>query len=254
MLNKIVKTVREAGEIMLQAQHIADGVESKQGRANFVTKYDVEVQEYLFRELGLLFPEAVFVGEEGDKKSSLEDGYCFIIDPIDGTTNFIFDYKFSAISVGLMFRKELIAGVVFNPYLNEMFSAEKGKGAFLNGKPIRVQDLSIADGVVAIGTCPYNREKADETFYIARKLYDKALDIRRSGSAALDICSVAAGRIVLYYEMSISPWDHAGATMVLLEAGGCISAMDGSPMVYDRPCSALAATPRALEEYFAMMK
>lgn len=254
MIENIINIVREAGKIMLNAQHIEDGVESKQGRANFVTKYDVEVQEYLFRELGRCYPEAVFVGEEDSEKRYIDDGYCFIIDPIDGTTNFIFDYKCSSISVGLMYRRELMIGVVYNPYLNEMFSAEKGKGAYLNGKRITTKNLTLSEGVVAIGTCPYNRDKADETFLIARKLYDKALDIRRSGSAAFDICSVAAGRIVLYYEMLISPWDHAGATVILKEAGGCITAMDGTPMLYDRPCSAVAASPKAMEEYYNLMK
>lgn len=249
MTDSMIRIVREAGKLMLNAQHIEDGVESKQGRANFVTHYDFEVQEFLFRELAKCYPEAAFIGEEDDKKSTVNDGYCFIIDPIDGTTNFIFDYKMSAISVGLMYQNELIAGVVYNPYLDEMFSAEKGKGAFVNGKPLKLKDLSLSEGVVAIGTCPYMREKADETFLLARKLFDRALDIRRSGSAALDICYVAAGRIVLYYEMMISPWDHAGATVVLREAGGCISSLDGSKVVYDRPCSVIAATPKAYEEF-----
>jgi myo-inositol-1(or 4)-monophosphatase len=253
MIDNIIKIVREAGKIMLDAQHIKDGVESKQGRANFVTKYDIEVQEFLFRELAACYPEATFVGEEDDKKTTINDGYCFIIDPIDGTTNFIFDYRFSAISVGLMYQNELIAGVVYNPYLNEMFTAEKGKGAFVNGRQIKVKDLSLSEGVVAIGTCPYNRDKTDETFTIARKLFDKALDIRRSGSAALDICYVAAGRIVLYYEMLISPWDHAGASVILKEAGGRISSMDATEVVYDKPCSVMAATPKAYEEYFKII-
>ncbi len=254
MIENIINIVRDAGQIMLKAQYVQDAVESKQGRANFVTKYDVEVQDFLFRELSALYPEAIFIGEEDESNTKLTEGYCFIIDPIDGTTNFIFDYKHSCIAVGLMYQKNMIAGVVYNPYVNEMFYAELGKGAYLNGRQLCLKDHSLEEGVVAIGTCPYYREYADETFRIARKLYDKALDIRRTGSAALDICYVAAGRIVLYYEMQLSPWDYAAASMILTEAGGFISAMDQSGLSFNKLCSAIAATPTAYQEYFTLLR
>ena len=250
MMENIINIVKEAGQIVLKAQQIQDNVESKQGRANFVTKFDVEVQNFLYTELLKIYPTASFIGEEDEKKDKVLGEYCFIIDPIDGTTNFIFDYRHSAVSVGLLYQNEIITGVVYNPYLEEMFSAEKGKGAFLNGRQLKIADLKLADGIVAIGTCPYYREKADETFFIARKLFDKALDIRRSGSAALDICYVAAGRIVLYYEILLSPWDYAAASLILKEAGGCIASMDQKELSFTQPCSALAATPSAYEEYF----
>lgn len=252
MIDNIVKTVREAGEIMLRAEYIQDTVDSKQGRANFVTKYDVEVQQFLYQKLSKYYPSAIFIGEEDDQHNQLTNSLCFIIDPIDGTTNFIFDYKHSAISVGLMDNGEMIAGVVFNPYLNEMFTAQKGKGAFLNERPIQLKDLSLSEGIVSMGTCPYYREKADETFQIARKLYEQALDLRRSGSAALDICYVAAGRTVLYYEMLLQPWDFAAASLILKEAGGKISKMEQGELDYSEPCSTIAATPTAFEEFFRL--
>ena len=252
MFENIKKVVKEAGQIMLEAKHIQNGVESKEGRANFVTKYDVEVQNFLYLELTKLYPSATFIGEEDETKQNNLGEYCFIIDPIDGTTNFIFDYNHSAISVGLMYKNEIIAGVVYNPYLDEMFYAEKGSGAFLNGNPIKNNELQLSEGIISIGTCPYYREKADETFQIARKLYDKALDLRRTGSAALDICYVAAGRFVLYYEMLLSPWDYAAASLILTEAGGCISTMEKTPLTLTSACSALAATTGAYEEFFML--
>ena len=252
MIEYIVNIVRKAGEIVLNAHHIQDNVQSKEGSANFVTKYDIEVQNYLYQELSMIYPTATFIGEEDEKKDSNQSEYCFIIDPIDGTTNFIFDYRHSAIAVGLMHHNEMFAGVVYNPYLNEMFYAERGKGAFLNGRQLKLNNLSLSEGIVAIGTCPYYREKADETFRIARTLYDQALDVRRSGSAALDICYVAAGRFVLYYEMLISTWDYAAASLVLTEAGGCISSMDRTVLPFHNPCSVLAATPSAYEEFFQL--
>ncbi|HWT75437.1 MAG TPA: inositol monophosphatase family protein [Mobilitalea sp.] len=252
MLEHIKEVVKEAGKIMLNAQHIQSSVESKQGRANFVTKYDVEVQNFLYKELAKYFPTATFIGEEDKQHDETCGDYCFIIDPIDGTTNFIFDYKHSAISVGLMYQEEMLAGVVYNPYLEELFYAEKGKGAFLNGHSLQLTDLKLSEGIVSMGTCPYYREKADETFHLAKKLYNKCLDLRRSGSAALDICYVAAGRTVLYYEMLLSPWDYAAASLILAEAGGRISAIDKSPLTYHRGCSAIAATPSAYEEFFLL--
>lgn len=250
MLEDVKKIVKEAGKIVLSAEHIKDGVESKQGSANFVTKYDVEVQKFLYKELSKVFPDAAFLGEEDKEREKITADYCFIIDPIDGTTNFIFDYRHSCISVGLAYKGEMILGVVYNPYLDELFYAEKGKGAFLNGRKLKVPNLKISEGIVGIGTCPYYREKAEETFQITRKLYEKALDLRRSGSAALDICYVAAGRFVLYFELILSPWDYAGASIILTEAGGKITTMEKKELPFAKPTSVIAATPVAYAQYF----
>jgi Archaeal fructose-1,6-bisphosphatase and related enzymes of inositol monophosphatase family len=251
MLEVIQQIVREAGKIMLNALNIQDGIESKQGRANFVTKYDVEVQKYLFKELKLQFPEAAFIGEEGDNEEVKAD-YCFIIDPIDGTTNFIYDYHHSAISVGLQYRGEMILGIVYNPYLNEMFYAEKGKGAYLNGKQIKVLDAGLSDGIVGFGTAPYYRDKADATFELVRKLFDRSLDIRRTGSAALDLCYVAAGRFVLFCEKVVCTWDYAAASLIITEAGGQVSNLEGNKLPFAEPTSILAAGAKAYEEFLTL--
>ncbi len=251
MIDEIIKVVKEAGQIMLAAQNIQSGVVSKEGRANFVTKYDVEVQQFLFAKLAQLYPTATFIGEEEDQRA-IPGEYCFIIDPIDGTTNFIMDYHHSAISVGLMYHGEMAAGVVYNPYLDELFYAERGTGAFLNNKPLRVMDLPLAEGLVSIGTCPYYRDKADEVFALSRKLFDVALDIRRTGSAALDLCYVAAGRFALYFEPVLSPWDYSAASLIVAEAGGRISTINGSELEYTKVCGVVAATPIAYEEFFKL--
>jgi myo-inositol-1(or 4)-monophosphatase len=252
MLESLKTIVKNAGQIMLQAHNISDGIESKQGRANFVTKYDVEVQNYIMKELTSLYPQATFIGEEDSAASNQPGEYCFIIDPIDGTTNFIFDYKHSAISAGVLHNGQIIAGVVFNPYLDEMFYAEKGKGAFLNEQPLHLKNLPLREGIIGFGTCPYYRDKAEETFLIARKLYDRALDLRRSGSAALDICYVAANRFVLYFELFLSTWDYAAASLILTEAGGCISQMDKQEITFTSGCSVIAATPAAYQEFYQL--
>lgn len=245
---KIIEAVKECAAIILTAHDIEKGIEEKEGAANFVTKYDKQVQDELFARLKAILPEAHLIGEEEREHDSVESGYAFIVDPIDGTTNFIKDYKMSAISVGLLKDGQPYVGVVYNPYLDEVFSAVAKEGAWLNEKPIHVSEKELSEGVVLFGTSPYNRELADETFAYIRKLFDNALDIRRSGSAALDLCSIAAGRAEVYFELLLSPWDYAAGALIVKEAGGRVSTLTGETLVYDRKCSVLAAGSRAYEQ------
>lgn len=252
MLEDIKRVVKEAGLIVLNARNIESGIESKQGSANFVTKYDVEVQNYLYQQLSSLFPNADFLGEEDLQRKSINSEYCFIIDPIDGTTNFIFDYRHSAISVALMYQNEIAYGVVYNPFLNELFYAERGKGAFLNDRPLKINPLALKDGIVGFGTATYYPEKAEQTFSYAKKLFDQALDLRRTGSAALDICYVAANRFVLFFELILSPWDYAAGSLILTEAGGIIKTFEQSEIEPMSPCSIIAANPIAYQDFLKL--
>ncbi len=219
LLDKIVETVKAAGKIYRSASGNLEIV-NKGTEVNLVTKYDKIIQDFLFDELSKLIPGCSFLGEEGDGKKELSDGYCFIIDPIDGTTNFIKGYQHSAISVGLAKDRELIMGAVLDPDLNNMYCAEKGGGAYLNGKRIHVSDCDLQHSLVLFGTCPYEHELIEKTFRLTEQVFHHCIEIRRSGSAALDICCVAAGKADLYYEMILRPWDFAGATVILNEAGG----------------------------------
>lgn len=237
---KIMDAMRECGQIILSAERNSEMVNAKDGHANFVTTYDKKVQEELRGKLLEILPEAVFVGEEEDIHASIEKGYAFIVDPIDGTTNFIKDYHASAISVGLLKDGIRIFGAVYNPYLDEMFFAEKGKGAFRNGTPIHVSKQPLSNGIVLFGTAPYYEEMAKQSFEMAYHYFKQALDIRRSGSAAIDLCSIAAGRAELYFEMKLSPWDYAAGSLIVEEAGGIVTTMEGTPITLDLPCSVLA--------------
>lgn len=248
MINEIIAAVMDCGKTILNANANQSDIEEKSGVANFVTKYDKQVQRKLCEKLMSLLPEAHFVGEEEESHDTIDNGYAFIVDPIDGTTNFIKGLKCSAISVGLLKDGSPYIGVIYNPYLDELFYAEKGKGAFLNGKPIKASSLPLSEGIVIFGTAPYYRELSDITFSYARKLFDHCLDIRRSGSAALDLCSIAAGRAELFFEMRLSPWDFAAAAIILQEAGAIISSMDKKPLSFKEPCSIMAAGPVAYGE------
>ncbi|MBQ7944537.1 MAG: inositol monophosphatase [Lachnospiraceae bacterium] len=240
ILKQIEECVRSCGEIILNADRTACMVDAKAGEANFVTTYDKKVQEVLQEKLLKILPEATFVGEEEDIHASIEKGYAFIVDPIDGTTNFIKDYHTSAISVGLTKDGEQYMGVVYQPYLNEMFTAIKGQGAYLNGKQIHVSKEPLSNGIVLFGTAPYYHELNRSSFELAYEYFQKALDVRRSGSAAIDLCTIAAGRAELFFELRLSPWDYAAGALIVKEAGGKVTTVEGNEITLETPCSVKA--------------
>ena len=240
MIERICAIVRECGEFIKNADRSSIRIDEKSGRANFVTEYDRMVQDKLKEGLLKIVPEAHFLGEEGEEHGFSVEGKYFIVDPIDGTTNFIKDYHMSCISVALVVDGRAEIGVVYNPYLDEMFWAKKGEGAFCNGVKLAVSKEPLSNGIVLFGTSPYNAELSERTFETAFSYFKKALDIRRSGSAALDLCAVAAGRAELYFELILSPWDYAAGALIVQEAGGIVTDMDGNELVYDKKCSMLA--------------
>ena len=215
-------------------------IDIKSGVADLVTEYDKKIQEQLKIGLKKILPEAKFIGEEGSSDELSDDGFAFIVDPIDGTTNFVKDYHMSAISVALLKGREPVAGVVYNPYLDEMFSAIKGQGAFLNGKRISVSSQPLDKALILFGSAPYDKHLFKETLEILSEYFYKALDIRRCGSAALDLCSIACGRAELYFELVVSPWDFAAGKLIVEEAGGVVTALDGKPLSFDGKTSILA--------------
>lgn len=198
---------------------------------NLVTDTDIELQGRILDELGKKYPEARFIAEEMD--NSEEDLFAelvFIVDPLDGTINFVRSIQYSCISIACFSFGKPVAGVVYNPYANELFSALKGGGAYLNDDAIQVSDLDIAETVVLYGTSPYDPETIDNTFEILKRVFQKCLDLRRFGAAALDICNVACGRAGLYFEERLSLWDYAAAMLIVSEAGGEIYDFTGKKL------------------------
>ncbi len=240
ILRQIEEAVRECASIITEAKRNDEMVDEKSGRANFVTTYDKAVQEALEQKLMAIVPDAVFVGEEEDVHASIRRGDAFIVDPIDGTTNFIKDYHKSCISVGMTREGQQLIGVVYDPYLDEMYSALKGQGAWLNGKQIHVSREPLSNGIVLFGSSPYYEELSRKSFELAYSYFQRALDIRRSGSAALDLCSIAAGRAELYFELKLSPWDFAAGSLIVTEAGGKVTTIEGNEITLGEPCSILA--------------
>ena len=240
LINGICALVKECGRVMLEADRERMAIDIKSGVTDLVTEYDTKIQGQLQVGLKSLLPEAKFIGEEGSDDQLSDDGYAFVVDPIDGTTNFVKDYHWSAISVALLKGREAVAGVVYNPYLDEVFSAIKGEGAYCNGKRISVSAQPIGKALVLFGSSPYDKSLFPKTIEVLSDYFYKALDIRRSGSAALDLCSVACGRADIYFELQVSPWDFAAGKLLVEEAGGVVTDLDGKPLSFDGKTSIIA--------------
>ena len=222
MLHQLEGVVRRAGDIVREAHDIERATMEKHGAADLVTKYDVAVQGFLQRELLALLPEADFLGEEGDH-TALTRPWTFIVDPIDGTTNFVRRLHYSDISVALAQDGQTQYAVVYDPFADELFSAQKDGGAFCNGLPIRVSERDMAHAVFLCGSTIYDRSLTEQNFSLIRQLYEKGLDFRRFGAAALDLCQVAAGRVEVFGECCLSPWVYAAGSLIITEAVGIVT-------------------------------
>ncbi len=251
---KIEKAVREAGGMILSAHLEKSDIHKKTGPANFVTDYDVRIQQFLISALSGILPGCVFYGEEDTdhNEHKVSTGYTFFIDPIDGTTNFMFDYHNSCVSVGLALAGRMIAGWVYNPYSDQFWKAKKGDGAFLNGRRLKIENKALESGICAFGCARYN--EGDRVFKIIEELFMRSLSIRNGGSAAIDLCRIASGSNVGYVEMKLQPYDYAAASVIIEEAGGVIGQSDGSQITLDCPCSIVAGTKKASEEIRGLLK
>ncbi len=241
MLEQITEIVRRAGEIVLSARDISAHTHQKTSAADLVTEYDVAVETFLKRELLSLLPEAIFYGEESDHEADPTRGWAFIVDPIDGTTNFVRELHQSAISVALVKDGTVECGVVLDPFKGELFAARRGGGAFLNGQPIHVSDRPLEKGIFGMGTAIYRREYLEPTMRLTTQLFQRSCDFRRMGAAALDLCYVAAGRYDVFFEYSLCPWDYAAGSLIITEAGGHISTLEGEAIPLDRRGSVWAS-------------
>lgn len=242
IIYEIESIVRKCGVIMVSAYDDDLDIEEKDGSGNYVTKYDILIQILLKEELLKLIPTAFFFGEEGNEENKiLDDGYTFIADPIDGTLNFTRNMKQSAISVALLKNGIPYISVCYNPFVDEMYLAQKDKGAYLNGIKINVSKKKLTNGILLFGSSPYNKKLHNKSFELLNKLSKHCLDIRRSGSAVIDLCNIASGKAEMYFELILSPWDYAGGYLIVSEAGGIVTDINGNDIKFDKPTSILAS-------------
>ena len=184
---KVIELVCQAKELIFREMENAKVTEK--GAADFVTNVDVAVQDYLTKELKEAFPEIEMIAEEKENLNLSEEKRYWILDPIDGTTNLIYDYRMSAVALALYEQGEITLGIVYNPFNDELFTAVKGEGAYLNGKAIHTsEDVELKNAVISYGSCPYEKSRAKELFVMFERIFVNCADFRRTGSAALDFC------------------------------------------------------------------
>ena len=199
------------------------------GRINPVTQIDLASEKLITQSIAKAFPDHAIVAEEGSDSNFASD-YVWLVDPLDGTVNFAHGFPVYCISIGVQYRGKAIAGAVFDPERDELFWSEKGKGAWLNKSRINVSNETRLERALLATGFAYDigTSKKNNLGYFAR-MAKKAQGIRRPGSAAIDLCWLAAGRVDAFWELKLCPWDTAAASLIVTEAGGKLSRVDGSP-------------------------
>ena len=235
-IEQVVEAVKSCKAIMTGAFTVMQ----KGNASNLVTTADTAVQAQLKALLKAILPSAGFLGEESEEKEALGTRY-WVVDPIDGTSDFARGMRLSAISVGLVENEEEIFGVVYCPYTEEVFHAIKGGGAYCNGAPIRVSDRDLRHALIFTAFSVYEKKFAKPCEDVLRALYPAIDDFRRLGTASLELCYLAAGRGELYFELRLFPWDWSAAAVIVREAGGLIGTIDGADLRHDMPSLVIAA-------------
>lgn len=248
LLTIAVRAARKAGDfVMRESNHIAS-VESK-SQHDYVTNVDKAAEQLIIETISNAYPEHSFLGEESGQSG--ESDYQWVIDPIDGTTNFIRKIPHWAISIACKHKGRTQIGVVYDPNKEELFTAVKGRGAQFDNKKMRVSNTKGLEHSLLATGFPYRSEqKLAEYLDVFAKLFPHCSDMRRAGSAALDLAYVAAGRFDGFWEFGLSPWDTAAGVLLVEESGGMVSDMHGNPN-YENQGSILAANPKAFK---AMLK
>jgi myo-inositol-1(or 4)-monophosphatase len=231
MLTIAVRAARRAGSIINRAALDGSGLEVRSKRMNdFVTKVDHAAEEAIIETVRKAYPEhAVLAEESGASAGSAEyPEYQWIIDPLDGTTNFIHGFPQYCVSIGIRHRDALAHGVIYDPIKNELFTASKGRGAFLNDRRIRVSKcLRLSDALVGTGF-PFREIGQIERYtQQLKQLMQKSAGVRRAGAAALDLAYVACGRLDAFWEIGLSAWDMAAGALMIQEAGGLVGDLHG---------------------------
>ena len=246
--------LRSAGQLILAAEEAGFAIEQKSDK-NFVTEIDLAVQKQIVDQLARLTPDYAIMAEEEDLDDPVRDRLVWILDPVDGTTNLMRHNQHSAISLALADGAVVLLGFIYNPFLDELFTAIRGQGVTLNGKPVRASTVNhIKDSLISFGTNPYDRQAAHETFARVERIFLQSLEVRRSGSAALDLAYVACGRYDGFFEQRLQPWDFAAGLLMVQEAGGRVCNWQGLSLDIHRPDSLLASNGKIQDTLFELVR
>ncbi len=227
LLSRMSAISREAGQLLMTYFDRRIGFEYK-GDVDLVTEADRASEKLIVERIRTHFPSHDIVGEEGTR-TNIGGEFKWYVDPLDGTTNFAHGYPVFCVSLGVEHKGEIVAGVLFDPTRDELFSAEKGSGSQLNGKPITVsKTATLSEAILATGFPSHKRHK-NPNIHFYHQLTLRSHGLRRAGSAALDLANVAAGRYDGFWEFNLNPWDTAAGALLVQEAGGKVTRFDGSP-------------------------
>jgi len=255
LLNTAVEAARKAGNIIIRQFGQLDRLKVQaKARNEFVTQVDERAEQAIIELIQQRYPDHCFLGEESGEIEGTNKDYVWIIDPLDGTTNFIHGFPQFAVSIALQVKGRLSIGVIYDPTRDELFTASRGQGATVDGRRIRVSKARELDGSL-IGTgFPYRSSEAYLETYLSmfRDVMGHAAGVRRPGSAALDLAYLAAGRIDGFWEYGLMPWDMAAGVLMIREAGGIVSPLtnDGD---YMETGNIIAGTPKVHEELKALL-
>ena len=256
MLNTAIKAARRAATVINRASFDLDRViVTEKNHKDFVTDVDQAAEQEIIGVLSKAYPDHAFLAEESgaSKNNHDEAEYCWIIDPLDGTTNFMHGFPQYCISIALAQRGVITQGVIYDPVRNDLFTATKGAGAYLNEKRIRVTKLDrIANALLSTGYQAGSAKALDEYLKMYGIMAERSHGVRRPGSAALDLAYVASGRLDGFYEKGLKPWDIAAGALMITESGGIVGEFSGeSDYLYKG--DVIAASPKIFGQMITLL-
>jgi myo-inositol-1(or 4)-monophosphatase len=233
LLQTAQEAARIGGRILQQWQ--SKFTAKEKSPANLVTEADLASQEAIHEFIRMRFPDHKFLGEEGLDQQSGNSEYRWVIDPLDGTGNYVHRFPYYAVSIGLEHQGELVVGVIYDPTRDEMFSAMKGSGALLNGSPLRCSEVEKLSEAMCMASLPVKTSAQSAAVNRFLKVLTEAQSVQRSGSAALNLCYVASGRVDAFWSTSLMPWDMAAGVLIVREAGGRVTQTGGGDFRLEVP-------------------
>ncbi len=245
MLTIAVRAARAAGDLIVRYVDRIDTLTiSPKGRNDFVSEVDRQAEQEIVNILSRAYPDHAFLGEEGGRHGLPKGEFTWVIDPLDGTTNFLHGLPQFAVSIGLLYRGKVECGVVYDPMRQELFTAKRGGGAMLNDRRVRVTKQKTFKGALLGTGFPFKDQRHNDAYFgMFRELMKDTAGIRRAGAAALDLAWVACGRMDGFWELGLLPWDMAAGILLIQEAGGIVTDLEGGSRYFETG-NLLTANPK----------
>lgn len=255
MLNIAIRAARKAGDFIAKSAENSDNIETTQkGFNDVVTNIDTAAEQIIISVIKKSYPDHSIISEEAGVISGKDSDYQWIIDPLDGTTNFIKNIPHYSVSIALRIKGRTEIACVYDPIRNELFTAQRGAGAQLNSRRIRVLDSKDLSGTILATGFPYKAKQHSESYIkVLGALFVDCADFRRTGSAALDLCYVAAGRVDGFFELGLKPWDFAAGELIAREAGALCTDFNGGTG-YLQTGNLVSASPKVLKGILAKIR